>query len=111
MKFDDFKKTREKYLFGTNDQKLVKYRYQLQNAKNFTPFKKNKFGPYPKVLREKIGRNERFKIIYKNKIPFLRVDSEDMEMKNYKYINHKNDNWNIELFFKRLSKESAKKYC
>ena len=103
--YDDFVTQRNNYLFGTKDQKSIKYRYNRQLVHTFKKIDIEKYGYYPQVLRAEIAKEkQRFQIKYVNNKPFIRIDREDKEMINF--IPSEEDlGWDIENFFELLYKE------
>ena len=103
--YDDFVTQRNNYLFGTKDQKSIKYRYNRQLVHTFQKIDIEKYGYYPQVLRTEISKEkQRFQIEYVNNKPFIRIDREDKEMINF--IPSEEDlSWDIENFFELLYKE------
>ena len=103
--YDEFVEKRNLFLFGTNNQNSVKYRYNRQLVHTFEKINIDKYGYYPKVLRAEISEEkQRFKIEYMDGKPFLRVDKEDEEMINFKPSSEDLE-WDIENFFKLLNQE------
>lgn len=108
--FNLFKLMRNKYLFGTINEKSLKYRYIRQLVSQFVKFETNTYGDYPKVLKaELVNNNRRFKVIYKDNKPFIRIDNVDEEMKNYTPT-EEDINWDIDLFFTKLFAEKPEFY-
>ncbi len=105
LNYDIFVQNRNKYLFGTNNELSVKYRYSIQVVNSFVKLDLKKFGEYPIVLREEIkNENARFFVQYKNDKPFRRIDLNDLELMNY--IPSEDDlNWIQDDFFSKLSTE------
>ena len=103
--FEQFKFERNLELFGTNERKSLKYRYQRQLALHFIKYNPDKYAEYPEILKHEMKNNkERFKVIYRDGKPDLRIDNEDAEMLNYKPT--KEDMaWDPKKFLKRFSND------
>ena len=103
--YDVFVKNRNMFLFGTNEPCSLKYRYQRQLVHTFGKINIDKYGYYPKVLREEMtNKNQRFLVEYTDEFPYIRVDFNDKEMVDY--IPIKSDlEWKVESFFENLLKE------
>ena len=104
--YESYVEKRNDYLFNTNEPLKVKYRYQRQLVHSFEKINIEKYGYYPKVLRDEIDKPEqRFKIIYENGEPFIRIDRNDNNM--LQYTPDESDlNWSIDQFFKKLFSEN-----
>lgn len=103
--FTIFKQKRNLYLFGTNEPRSLKFRYQRQLVSQFDKYDKNKFGEYPEILeREKNNPHQRFRVLYKNNQPYIRIDEEDEEMKNY-VPTEEDKRWEVDKFLDRLLNE------
>ena len=104
--YEEFVSKRNLFLFDTNEVCKLKYRYQRQCVQNFEKLDLDKFGHFPKVLREETNKKEqRFEIIYKNDRIYNRIDRRDESMKLF-VPDEEDLDWNIELFFKQLSSEN-----
>jgi glycosyltransferase involved in cell wall biosynthesis len=81
---EEFKQRRNLELFGTNEPRSLKFRYQRQLSYHLTAFDAQRYGDYPEVLREELSRPEqRFTIVYRAGRPWIRIDREDAEMRDY----------------------------
>ena len=104
--YDSYVEKRNDYLFNTNEPLKVKYRYQRQLVHSFEKINIEKYGYYPKVLRDEIDKPEqRFEIIYEHGEPFIRIDRNDKKMMQFT-PDESDLNWSIELFFKKLFSEN-----
>ena len=81
---EDFKRARNLELFGTDERRSLKFRYQRQLSFHFVPYDEALYGAYPEVLSEELARPEpRFEVTYRNGRPWLRIDRADAEMRDY----------------------------
>ena len=102
--FDKFKSARNLYLFDTNEEKLLHYRYNKQLTSQFRQISKADFNYMPQVIEEENkNENRRFKVIYVDNKPFFRVDNQDTTLKNWEEIK---DDWNIQTFFEKIKQEN-----
>jgi glycosyltransferase involved in cell wall biosynthesis len=100
--YEDFRNSEAIRQFGTTDKNSLKYRYQRQCVQHFVKYEPEKYGDYPDVLLEEIrNRKERFKIIYKDGRPFIRLDYTDVEMQNYEPA-FEDLNWDPKKFLEKL---------
>lgn len=104
--YDSYVMKRNDFLFQTTDPLKVKYRYQRQLVHSFEKINIQKYGYYPKILRDEIEKpKQRFEIIYNNNVPFIRIDQNDDKMKLF--IPDDTDlEWSIDLFFENLYSEN-----
>jgi glycosyltransferase involved in cell wall biosynthesis len=106
--FHIFKQKRNQYLFGTNDIRSIKFRYQRQLVSQFEKYNTEKFGEYPEILAREINNEQqRFRVIYKDNQPYLRIDMQDESMKDY-VPTEADLNWNIDEFLHKLLHEDFK---
>jgi len=102
--FDSFKKRRNLLLFGTNEPRSLKFRYQRQLSYHLTRFDTDRFGDYPKVLKDELSTRQRFEVVYRDGRPWLRVDHEDPEMLDYRPT-PEDLAWDPEAFLRRFLTE------
>lgn len=106
----EFINKRNHYLFGTTDQKKVKYRYQKQNVHRFVVYNPETEIPYTKEIIEKLEKEgHRFEVVYRNGMPETRIDKNDLEMSQFD-PSDEDLNWNIEQFFNKAERENYKMY-
>jgi glycosyltransferase involved in cell wall biosynthesis len=80
-----YRRAKELETYGTNDKRSLKYRLQRQTVYHYQRYEPELYGDYPDILREQIeSGKERFKVIYRDGRPYLRVDYEDPEMLEHK---------------------------
>lgn len=106
---ESFIKMRNSYLFLTNNSLKIQFRYQRQNVQRFVKYDPNIYIQYPIELIKLIKMNNRFKIVYKDNLPYIRLDSENSDMKNYT-PDEDDLNWSVEEFFRKVNSESYLKY-
>lgn len=100
--FDAYRSSKELELFGTNDRKSLKYRYQKQCVYHFQRYDPIKYGDYPEILKEEIVKSEtRFEVLYQDGKPYRRIDREDKEMQNYQPT-AEDLAWDPELFLQKF---------
>ncbi len=100
--FETYKNADALKQFGTTNSCSLKYRYQRQCVQQYIKYDAKKYGDYPDVIKEELKKGkERFKIIYKNNRPFIRIDEEDIEMKNYQ-PNTEDLAWDPKKFLEKL---------
>jgi glycosyltransferase involved in cell wall biosynthesis len=81
---DDFKRVRNLELFGTNEPRSLKFRYQRQLSYHFVRYDESEYGAYPEVLGEELSRSDpRFEVVYRDGRPWIRMDRGDEEMRGY----------------------------
>lgn len=82
--FETFKNGWNLKEFGTNDYRSVKWRFQREFCNRLSPIDKKLFGDYPDVLKPELENKEtRFEVVFKNGIPYSRIDRADTEMLDY----------------------------
>lgn len=102
LDFEAFKRRRNLDLFGTNDSRALKFRFQRQLAHNLQPYDPMIHGPYPEVLRHELERPDpRFEVLYRDGRPYLRLDRSDREMLEYQPTAD-DLAWDPEIFFRRV---------
>jgi glycosyltransferase involved in cell wall biosynthesis len=105
---EGFKRRRNQEVFGTNDPRSLKFRYQRQLSYHLAPYDPERFGDYPEVLREELGGRQRFEVVYKDGRPWTRIDHEDAEMAGYEPTTEDLE-WDPEAFLRRfLSEEECR---
>lgn len=103
--FEEFKKRRNLYLFGTTEELSLTWRYYRQLVTHYVKYDPNIYGDYPRVLKEVIGsENERLKVLYKNKEPYSIYDRENKAFSNY-VPSAEDLNWDLHSFFEKLKGE------
>lgn len=71
--------------FETSNRKSLKWRFNRLNCHMLSPVDKAEFGEYPKVLIDYMNENDQqYKIVMQSGKPYIRIDSEDKEMLDYK---------------------------
>ena len=98
---DGFKQHRNEELFGTNDPRSLKWRYQRQLSYHQAPYDPEVYGAYPEVLQEELTRPQRFEVTYRNGLPWNRIDREDEEMRGYEPT-EEDLAWDAEAFLARF---------
>lgn len=82
---ETFKHVRNALLFGTDDRRAVKFRWQRQFVYHCTRYDPDRYGAYPDVLRTELERaTPRFEVVYRDGRPYLRRDRDDAEMLDYR---------------------------
>lgn len=105
---DGYKRWRNQELFGTNDPRSLKFRYQRQLSYHLAPYDPERYGDYPEVLEDELSRPQRFEVVYRNGRPWTRVDHEDAEMLGYEPTREDLE-WDPEAFLRRfLSEEDCR---
>lgn len=103
--FEEFKKKRNNYLFGTNEEQSLNWRYNRQLSTHFVKYEPNKYYKYPSIIQNLIDNDTiRYKVIYEDNSPYNIIDKEDINQLNYKQ-NKEDLEWNVEDFFKKLLNE------
>ncbi len=103
--FEAFKKERNLYLFGTNDEITLAWRYYRQLATHYIKYNPQKYGDYPPVLKEAIEKDYlRFKVIYRDGKPFSIEDKENHKLNGY-MPTAEDLSWDVTQFFRKLSEE------
>lgn len=98
---DGFKRRRNEELFGTNESRSLKWRYQRQLSYHMAPYEIALYGEYPEVLREELTKPQRFEVVYKDGRPWTRIDREDEEMLGYEPT-PEDLAWDPEAFLRRF---------
>jgi glycosyltransferase involved in cell wall biosynthesis len=80
---EGFKRHRNRKLFGTNDPRSLKWRYQRQLSYHLAPYDPELYGDYPEILEEELTKPQRFEVVYRDGRPWNRIDHEDEEMRGY----------------------------
>ena len=101
--FSDFKTRRNRYLFGTDDAKAVKFRFSRQFVQVLEQFSVEDYGEYPEGLQAEIS-HPRFEIVYENGVPAYRKDFIDKEMESYQ-PSEEDKQWSISTFFEKLKND------
>ena len=105
---EDFARRRNEELFGTNDPRALKFRYQRQLSYQFTRYDPNIYGDYPEVLGPELGGTQRFEVLYRDGRPWSRIDRQDEEMLVYQPT-EADLAWDPEEFLRRfLSAEQCR---
>lgn len=82
--FEAFKTRRNMELFGTNEPRALKFRFQRQLAFHCAPYDPRKYGPYPDVLHHELAcAAPRFEVLYQDGHPYTRIDRADRQMLDY----------------------------
>jgi glycosyltransferase involved in cell wall biosynthesis len=97
--FEAFKARRNLELFGTNDPRSVKFRFNRQLMYVLVRFDPAIHGNYPHVLSGELAGPQRFEVIYRDGRPFRRIDREDREMASYQPT-AEDLAWNPEAFLR-----------
>ena len=104
-----FIQKRNKYLFGTNDVKKVNFRYQRQCVFRLIRYNTSDYIDYPKDLKDLMIKNNRFEVLYKNNLPYVRIDKGNSKMQDF--IPEDDDiSWEINDFFRKLREETPENY-
>jgi glycosyltransferase involved in cell wall biosynthesis len=99
---EDFKRIRNLELFGTNEPRSLKFRYQRQLSYHFVRYDESEHGAYPEVLREELARPDpRFEVTYRDDRPWIRIDRADAEMRDYEPTDE-DLAWSPEAFLRRF---------
>jgi glycosyltransferase involved in cell wall biosynthesis len=80
---EGFKRQRNQELFGTNDPRSLKFRYQRQLSYSLARYDAQRYGDYPVVLQDALAGPQRFEVVYRDGRPWSRIDHEDTEMLDY----------------------------
>lgn len=104
-----FIQQRNKYYFATNDPLIVNYRYQRQNVLRFVKYQPKDFIDYPKELKILMKKNNRFEIVYKDLMPYMRIDNSNKLMQSFE-PDEKDLAWDVEEFFNKVKKETINQY-
>lgn len=82
--FSVYEKDWQQERYGTTDRNQLIYRHQKEMLPHLKKFDPETYVDYPEILIEYINEGkERFRIMYKNGKPFLRLDSKDKTIENY----------------------------
>lgn len=99
--FETFKRQRNLELFGTADERAVRFRFNRQLMYVLVRFDPERYGSYPEVLAEELRGRQRFEVLYRNGRPFQRLDREDREMAGYE-PSRADMEWDAEAFLRRF---------
>jgi glycosyltransferase involved in cell wall biosynthesis len=106
--FEGFKRRRNDELFGTNEPRALKFRYQRQLSYHLALYDPGEYGDYPDVLRDELSKPQRFEVVYRDGRPWTRIDREDDEMAGYEPT-AADLAWDPEAFLRRfLSAEQCR---
>ncbi|MBL4655610.1 MAG: glycosyltransferase [Bacteroidia bacterium] len=84
LSYQKYRKDKELELFDTNNQLSLFYRFQRQCVLHFEQYNVDLYGDYPEILKnELVNEDERFKVIYKDGKPSIRIDKKDQKMIEY----------------------------
>jgi hypothetical protein len=105
----DFVEFRRRWVierFATDDERSLKFRYQRQMAvAHYVRYVPEGEGGYPGVVREAIeSGTRRFEIVYKDGAPYLRVDHEDVSMRDY-VPSEEDRRWDVAASLRKLLTE------
>ena len=99
---DGFKRRRNVELFGTDEPRSVKFRYQRQLCRQLVRYDPEQYGEYPEALQAELSSPEpRFEVVYRDGRPWARIDRADKEMLEYKPT-PADLTWNPEDFLRRI---------
>ena len=83
LELEGFMRRRNLELFGTNDPRSLKFRYQRQLCYHLTRYEPERYGDYPELVERELERPQRFEVVYRDGRPWIRIDHEDTEMRDY----------------------------
>lgn len=98
---EGFKRRRNEELFGTNESRSLKWRYQRQLSYHQVPYDPELYGEYPESLRGELNGPQRFEVTYRDGRPWNRIDHEDEEMVGYEPT-AEDLAWDPEAFLRRF---------
>ena len=100
--FEEYRHSRNVELFGTDDPRSVKFRYERQLSYHMGPYEVDRYGGYPALLSRELSKpRQRFEVVYREGRPWSRVDHEDDEMRDYEPTAADLD-WDPEAFLRRF---------
>ena len=101
LTLEGFTRRRNLELFGTDDPRAQKFRYQRQLCYHLTRYEPEKYGEYPEIVGEERERPQRFEVVYREGRPWIRIDHEDAEMRDYEPT-REDLVWDPEQFLRRF---------